>query len=223
MSTTCRGDLRSQPTAGMTSRSGTVSSSVSGVVARRSPCPVRTEASVPVTVTSNGGTEVATSARRAFAMARMSRTALSPESNRSGTASTAIRMSGTVPFAADPPLSGPPRHGLALVANRSERILIMSVDRGLLVILEARPGQGRRARRLLDPGPAAGRGRAGHDHLVCLQAQRYHLRHFRHVRRRGRTPGAPERADRRPALGQAGPGLLAKDPDIQKTDILAAK
>src|SRR5258707_1853927 len=31
--------------------------------------------------------------------------------------------------------------GLALVANPSERILIMSVDLGLLVILEARPGK----------------------------------------------------------------------------------
>jgi hypothetical protein len=105
MSTTCCGALNPQATAGMTSRSGTVSSSVSGVVARRSPCPVRAEASVPATVTSNGSTEAATSSRRAFAVASTSSTALSPESNRSGTASTAICMSGTVSFASDPPLS----------------------------------------------------------------------------------------------------------------------
>src|SRR4029077_15929179 len=97
----------------MTTRSGTMPRSVSGSVARRRPCPVRTDASVPATVTSNGGTEVATSSRRAFAAARTSRTALSPESNRSGTASTVIIMSETVLFSADPPLPHAPVYRLA--------------------------------------------------------------------------------------------------------------
>src|ERR1700735_5934222 len=140
MSTTCRDDLRPQPTAGMTTRSGTMPRSVSGAVARRRPCPVRTEASVPATVTSNGGTEVATSSRRAFAAARTSRTALSPESNRSGTASTVIIMSETVLFSADPPPPHAPVYRLALVANPAKGSF-MSVDRGLLVILEAQPGK----------------------------------------------------------------------------------
>ena len=57
----------------------------------------------------------------------------------------------------------------------------MSVDRGLLVILEAQPGTDENGRQAHLNGPIAA------------------------------------------ALGQAGPGLLAKEPEIQRTDILATK
>jgi hypothetical protein len=61
---------------------------------------------MPVTVTSKGGVVAAASARRAFAVASTSRVTARPESNMLSTARMAIRMSGTVLNAADPPLSG---------------------------------------------------------------------------------------------------------------------
>src|SRR5216684_2025324 len=149
MSTTCRGDLRSQPTAGMTSRSG------------------------------------------------------------------------TVPFAADPPLSGPPRHGLALIANPSERILIMNVDRGLLVILEARPGKEEELAAFLtqaQPLAAAEPGTVTWYAFKLSNTTYGIFDTFAGEDGRQAHLNGPIAA----ALGQAGPGLLAKDPDIQKTDILAA-
>src|SRR5260370_21382677 len=124
-------------------------------------------------------------------------------------------MSETVPLAADPPLSGPPRHGLALVANPSERILIMSVDRGLLVILEARPGKEDELAAFLTQAQPLAAAEPGtvtwyafklsdttygiFDTFAGEEAPQAHL-------------DGPSAA----ALGQPGPGLQAKDPDNQE-------
>src|SRR5260370_15621651 len=110
--------------------------------------------------------------------------------------------------------------GLALVANPSERILIMSVDLGLLVILEARPGKEDELAAFLTQAQPLAATEPGtvtwyafklsdttygiFDTFAGEDGRQAHLN----------GPIAP-------ALGQARPGLLAQDPHIQQTHILA--
>ena len=98
----------------------------------------------------------------------------------------------------------------------------MSVDRGLLVILEAKPGKAEELAAFLakaqplavaEPGTVTWYAFKLSDTTYGIfdtfdgeDARRAHL-------------NGPIAA----ALGQAAPDLLAKDPDIQTTDILAAK
>jgi len=100
----------------------------------------------------------------------------------------------------------------------SERIFHERRPRTCSLSWRPRPGQGRRARRLPDPGfsrwlrlsPALSPG-------TPFKLSDTTFRYFRHVSAtRARAAGAPERPDRRSAR-PGGPGaLLAKDPDIQR-------
>ena len=97
----------------------------------------------------------------------------------------------------------------------------MSVDRGLLVILEAQPGkEDELAAFLTQAQPLA----AAEPGTVTWYAFRLSdttfgiFDTFSDEDGRQAHLNGPIAA----ALGQAGPGLLAKDPDIQRTDILAA-
>ena len=98
---------------------------------------------------------------------------------------------------------------------------VMAVDRGLLALLEAKPGKGDDLADFLRKGRELAAAEAG-TVLVRLQDQRDDLRHLRHVRVGGRPSGARERPDPA-ALGQVGPDLLAEDPDIQAIDVIAVK
>jgi len=98
----------------------------------------------------------------------------------------------------------------------------MNVDRGLLVILEARPGKEEELAAFLTQAQPLAAAEPGtvtwyafklsdttygiFDTFTDKEGWQAHL-------------NGPIAA----ALGQAGPGLLAKDPDIQMPDILAAK
>ena len=99
----------------------------------------------------------------------------------------------------------------------------MSVSRGLLALLEAKPGKGDELAAFLEQGRALAAAEQEHRHLVRLPGQRHHLRHLRHLRgprtgRQAHLGGAiPE------ALGQVGPDLLARDPDIRPVDVIAVK
>jgi len=98
----------------------------------------------------------------------------------------------------------------------------MSVDRGLLALLEAQSGKGDELAAFLEQGRALAAQEAGtvtwyafkisdttygiFDTFEGEDARQAHLN--------GQIPAA---------LGEVGPGLLAKDPDIRTIDILAVK
>ncbi len=98
----------------------------------------------------------------------------------------------------------------------------MNVDRGLLVILEARPGKEEELAAFLtqaQPLAAAEPGTVTWYAFKLSDTTYGIFDTFAGEDGRQAHLNGPIAA----ALGQAGPGLLAKDPDIQKTDILAAK
>jgi quinol monooxygenase YgiN len=98
----------------------------------------------------------------------------------------------------------------------------MSVDRGLLVILEARPGKEDELAAFLaqaQPLAAAEPGTVTWYAFKLSDTTYGIFDTFAGEDGRQAHLNGPIAA----ALGQAGPGLLAKDPDIQNTDILAAK
>jgi quinol monooxygenase YgiN len=98
----------------------------------------------------------------------------------------------------------------------------MTVDRGLLALLEAKPGKGEELAAFLEQGRALAAEETGtvtwyafrlsdttygiFDTFEDEEARQAHLN--------GRIPAA---------LGQVGPDLLAVDPDIRQTDIIAVK
>jgi quinol monooxygenase YgiN len=98
----------------------------------------------------------------------------------------------------------------------------MNVDRGLLVILEAQPGkEGELAAFLAQAQPlAAAEPGTVNWYAFKLSDTTYGIFDtFTDEDGRQAHLNGPIAA----ALGQAGPGLLAKDPDIRMPDILAAK
>jgi quinol monooxygenase YgiN len=98
----------------------------------------------------------------------------------------------------------------------------MTVDRGLLALLEAKPGKGEELAAFLEQGRALAAEETGtvtwyafrlsdttygiFDTFEDEEARQAHLN--------GRIPAA---------LGQVGPDLLAVEPDIRQTDIIAVK
>ena len=98
----------------------------------------------------------------------------------------------------------------------------MTVDRGLLALLEAKPGKGEELAAFLEQGRALAAEETGtvtwyafrlsdttygiFDTFEDEEARQAHLN--------GRIPAA---------LGKVGPDLLAADPDIRQTDIIAVK
>ena len=98
----------------------------------------------------------------------------------------------------------------------------MAIDRGLLVILEAKPGKGEELRAFLE----AGRAMALEEHgTVTWYAFRLSETTYgifdtfadedgRQAHLTGQIPKA---------LGQVAPDLLASDPDIRPVDVIATK
>jgi quinol monooxygenase YgiN len=98
----------------------------------------------------------------------------------------------------------------------------MSVDRGLLVILEAQPGREDELAAFLAQAQPLAEAEPGTVtwYAFKLSDTAYGIFDtFAGEAGRQAHLGGPIAA----ALGQAGPGLLARDPDIQKIDILAVK
>ena len=98
----------------------------------------------------------------------------------------------------------------------------MTVDRGLLALLEAKPGKGEELAAFLEQGRALAAEETGtvtwyafrisettygiFDTFGNEEARQAHLN--------GKIPAA---------LAQVGPDLLAADPDIRQTDVIAVK
>jgi len=98
----------------------------------------------------------------------------------------------------------------------------MAIDRGLLAILEAKPGKGDDLAAFLEQGRALA---AEEDGTVTWYAFRlsdttygifdtFEDEDGRQAHLNGQIPAA---------LGQVGPDLLAADPDIRQTDIIAVE
>ena len=98
----------------------------------------------------------------------------------------------------------------------------MSVNRGLLALLEAKPGKGEELAAFLEQGRALA---AEEEGTVTWYAFRvsdttygifdtFEDEEGRQAHLGGRIPEA---------LGQVGPDLLAKDPDIRPVDVIAVK
>lgn len=98
----------------------------------------------------------------------------------------------------------------------------MTVDRGLLALLEAKPGKGDELAEFLRQGRelAAAEGGTVTWYAFKLSETTYGIfdtfndEEGRQSHLNGQIPAA---------LGQVGPDLLAADPDIRMTDILAVK
>ena len=98
----------------------------------------------------------------------------------------------------------------------------MAIDRGLLALLEAKPGKGEELRAFLE----AGRALAVQEHgTVTWYAFRLSETTYgifdtfadedgRQAHLNGQIPKA---------LGQVGPDLLASEPDIRQVDVIAVK
>ena len=98
----------------------------------------------------------------------------------------------------------------------------MSVDRGLLVILEAKPGKGEELAAFLAQAQPLAVAEPGTVtwYAFKLSDTTYGIFDtFAGEDGRQAHLNGPIAA----ALGQAAPGLLAKDPDIRTADVLAAK
>ncbi len=98
----------------------------------------------------------------------------------------------------------------------------MAVDRGLLAILEAKPGKGPELESFLKQGQALADQEAGTVtwYAFRLSDTTYGIfdtfedEHGREAHLNGQIPAA---------LAAVGPDLLAADPDIRTTDIIAVK
>jgi quinol monooxygenase YgiN len=98
----------------------------------------------------------------------------------------------------------------------------MSVDRGLLALLEAKPGKGAELADFLKAGRELAVAETGTVTWYAFQISDTTFGIFdtfegedgRQAHLEGQIPAA---------LGKVGPDLLADDPDIRKTDILAVK
>jgi quinol monooxygenase YgiN len=98
----------------------------------------------------------------------------------------------------------------------------MTVDRGLLALLEAKPGKGEDLAAFLQQGRALAAEETGTVTWYAFRLSETTYGIFdtfededgRQAHLNGRIPAA---------LGQVGPDLLASDPDIRQTDIIAVK
>lgn len=98
----------------------------------------------------------------------------------------------------------------------------MSVDRGLLALLEAKPGKGEDLAAFLAQGRALAAEESGTVTWYAFRLTDTTYGIFdtfsdeagRQAHLNGKIPAA---------LGEVGPELLAKDPDIRMTDIIAVK
>jgi quinol monooxygenase YgiN len=98
----------------------------------------------------------------------------------------------------------------------------MTVDRGLLALLEAKPGKGQELAAFLEQGRALAAEETGTVTWYAFKLSDTTYGIFdtfededgRQAHLSGQIPAA---------LGQVGPDLLATDPDIRQTDIIAVK
>ncbi|HEX2550017.1 MAG TPA: antibiotic biosynthesis monooxygenase [Nocardioidaceae bacterium] len=98
----------------------------------------------------------------------------------------------------------------------------MTVDRGLLALLEAKPGKGEDLAAFLEQGRALAAEETGTVTWYAFRLSDTTYGIFdtfededgRQAHLNGQIPAA---------LGQVGPDLLAADPDIRQTDIIAVK
>ena len=98
----------------------------------------------------------------------------------------------------------------------------MAIDRGLLVILEAKPGKGEELRAFLEAGRAMALEEHGTVTWYAFQFSETTYGIFdtfadedgRQAHLTGQIPKA---------LGQVAPDLLASDPDIRPVDVIATK
>jgi quinol monooxygenase YgiN len=98
----------------------------------------------------------------------------------------------------------------------------MSVNRGLLALLEAKPGKGEELAAFLEQGRALAAEEQGTVTWYAFRVSdttygifdTFEDEEGRQAHLGGRIPEA---------LGQVGPDLLAKDPDIRPVDIIAVK
>jgi quinol monooxygenase YgiN len=98
----------------------------------------------------------------------------------------------------------------------------MTVDRGLLALLEAKPGKGEELAAFLEQGRALAAEEAGTVTWYAFRLSEttygifdtFENEEGRKAHLNGKIPAA---------LAQVGPDLLASDPDIRQTDILAVK
>lgn len=98
----------------------------------------------------------------------------------------------------------------------------MTVDRGLLALLEAKPGKGEALAAFLEQGRALAAEETGTVTWYAFRLSDTTYGIFdtfededgRQAHLNGQIPAA---------LGQVGPDLLAADPDIRQTDIIAVK
>jgi quinol monooxygenase YgiN len=98
----------------------------------------------------------------------------------------------------------------------------MTVDRGLLALLEAKPGKGEELAAFLEQGRALAAEETGTVTWYAFRLSDTTYGIFdtfededgRQAHLNGQIPAA---------LGQVGPDLLAADPDIRQTDIIAVK
>jgi quinol monooxygenase YgiN len=98
----------------------------------------------------------------------------------------------------------------------------MTVDRGFLALLEAKPGKGEELAAFLEQGRALAAEEAGTVTWYAFRLSEttygifdtFENEEGRQAHLNGKIPAA---------LAQVGPALLASDPDIRQTDILAVK
>jgi len=98
----------------------------------------------------------------------------------------------------------------------------MTVDRGLLALLEAKPGKGEELAAFLEQGRTLAAEETGTVTWYAFRISEttygifdtFESEEGRQAHLTGKIPAA---------LAQVGPDLLAADPDIRQTDILAVK
>ena len=97
----------------------------------------------------------------------------------------------------------------------------MTIDRGLLALLEAKPGKGEELAAFLRQGRELAAAEAGTVTWYAFKLSDTTYGIF-DTRRQGRPPGASN-GQIPAALGEVGPDLLASEPDIRTTDVIAVK
>ena len=98
----------------------------------------------------------------------------------------------------------------------------MTIDRGILALLEAKPGKGEDLAAFLEQGRALAAEEQGTVTWYAFKVSdttygifdTFENEEGRQAHLKGKIPAA---------LGQVGPDLLAADPDIRQTDIIAVK